>query len=222
MCTICFLYIELPLGRHAIVNTCCMKRLCKGCILATHQRGMVGCPFCRSPRPADDASQLAMVQKRVEKKDAEAINFLARKYFHGKLGLAKDLSRAIELWTEAAELGSPDAHFYLGGSYYYGSGVEENKPRGVHHWQKAAMKGHVTSRYNLGAVEDENGNYQLAVQHWMISAKMGDERSLNCIQDMFKDGHATEAQYAKALLGYRDAAEEMKSHQREEAKRLGL
>ena len=79
---ICFLYIKLPLGRHAIVNTCCMKRLCKGCILVTHQRGMVCCPFCRSPRPADDASQLAMVQKRVEKKDAEAINFLARKYFH--------------------------------------------------------------------------------------------------------------------------------------------
>ena len=90
-----------------------------------------------------------------------------------KLGLAKDLPRAIELWTEAAELGSPDAHFYLGGSYYYGSGVEENKPRGVRHWQQAAMKGHWESRHMLGIVELELKNYKLALQHLMISAKMG-------------------------------------------------
>ena len=51
---------------------------------------------------------------------------------------------------------------------------------------------------------------------------MGHEKSLNSIKKMFKEGHATKAQYAESLLGYRDAAEEMKSHQREEAKRLGL
>ena len=90
-----------------------------------------------------------------------------------KLGLAKDLPRAIELWTEAAELGSPDAHFYLGGSYYYGSGVEEDKPRGVRHWQQAAIKGHWESRHMLGIVELELKNYKLALQHLMISAKMG-------------------------------------------------
>ena len=39
---------------------------------------------------------------------------------------------------------------------------------------------------------------------------------------MFKEGLVTKAQYAEALLGYRDALEEMKSPQREEAKRLSL
>ena len=82
------------------------------------------------------------------------------------------------------------------------------------------MKGHVESRHNLGCVEAQNGNYDLAVQHLMISAKMGYEMSLNCIKIMFKDGHVTKAQYAEALIGYRDAVEEMKSPQREEAKRL--
>ena len=84
------------------------------------------------------------------------------------------------------------------------------------------MKGHALSRHDLGADEFERGNDQLAVQHWMISAKMGFESSLNEIKDMFKDGDATKAQYAEALLGYRDALEEMKSPQREEAKRLGI
>ena len=61
----------------------------------------------------------------------------------------------------------------------------------------------------------------MALQHLMISVKMGFEESLNDIKEMFKKGHATKAQYAEALLGYRDAVEEMKSPQREEAKRLG-
>ncbi|EJK70105.1 hypothetical protein THAOC_08564 [Thalassiosira oceanica] len=135
------------------------------------------------------------------------------------LGLAKDFSRAIELYTEAAELGSLDAHFRLGHTYYYGDGIEEDEPRGIHHWQEAAMKGHVQSRHKLGVVEYDSGNNELAVQHWVISAKVGYEDSLNNIKNMFKEGHATKAQYGEALIGYRDAAEDMKSPQREEAKR---
>ena len=223
-CPICYLYIELPISKHAAMNVCCMKLVCNGCILAAHQRGMNNrCPFCRAPRPTDDASRLAMIQKRVAKKDAAAIHYLAQKYHCGKLGLTKDVTRAVELLKEAAELGSVDAHHELGRAYYTGEGVEEDKPRGIRHWQQAAMKGHAKSRHNLGNVEYQNGNYELAVQHWMTSAKMGCEDSLNSIKGMFMKGRATKAQYAEALGGYGDAAEEMKSHQREEAKtRLGF
>ena len=126
------------------------------------------------------------------------------------------------MWTEAAELGSLDAHYALGDRYYHGDDVVEDKPRGLHHWQQAAMKGHVKSRHNLGVIEFGEGNYKLAVQHWVISAKMGCKDSLYDIKTMFMDGHATKAQYAEALRGYQHAMEEMKSPQREEAKRLGI
>ena len=221
-CTICYLYVGFPMNDHAKMKACCMKLVCNGCILAASRRGMNNkCPFCRTLLPADDASMLAMVQKRAEKGDAEAINFLGQKHYHGSLGLAKDVPRAIKLWTEAAELGSIDAHYALGQTYYTGDGTEEDKPRGIHHWQQAAMKGQVDSRHNLGCVEFNNENYDLAVQHLMISAKMGDEVSLNEIKEMFMEGQATKAQYAAALRGYGDAVEEMKSPQREEATRLG-
>ncbi|EJK47466.1 hypothetical protein THAOC_33807, partial [Thalassiosira oceanica] len=221
-CSICFDLIELPMNEHSKMNVCCMKTLCNGCILAAQRRGMNDrCPFCRTPLTSRRCIQLAMVQKRVNKGDDEAISFLGNNYFHGELGLAKDVPRAIELWTEAAELGSGDAHYQLGCVYYKGKGVQEDKPRGVHYWQQAAMKGHVESRHNLGAIEYGNGNYELAVQHWMISAKMGYEKSLNAIKFMFKDGEATKAQYAEALLGYRDAVEEMKSPQRRKRRNLG-
>ena len=84
------------------------------------------------------------------------------------------------------------------------------------------MKGEAESRHNLGVVEFNMENDMLAVQHWMISAKMGYEESLNDIKGMFMEGHATKAQYAEALLGYQGAVEEMKGPQREEAKRLGV
>ncbi|EJK58942.1 hypothetical protein THAOC_20895 [Thalassiosira oceanica] len=229
-CPICFDLVELPMGRHSKLNACCMKRVCDGCVFAARQRGMLDrCPFCRTPLPGDDASELAMIQKRVGKGDAEAIKVLGEQYVHGNLGLTKDVSRSIELLTEAAELGSLVAHYKLGIMYYTGDcveGVEEDKPRGIRHWQQAATKGHVESRHGLGAVEVINGNHQVAVQHWMISAKMGHERSLNGIKNMFKEGHATKTQYAEALLGYRDAVEETKSPQREvakeDAKRFGI
>ena len=160
-----------------------------------------------------------MIQKRVGKGDAEAIHFLGQMYFYGKFGLAKDVPRGIELWTEAAELGSLGAHCQLGLTYYYGYDVEEDKARGMRHWQQAAMKGDVLSMNILGVVEYRNGNCEFAVQHWMIAAKMGHEKSLNYIKEMFKIGQATKAQYTEALRGYRDAVEEMKSPQREEAKR---
>ncbi|EJK73003.1 hypothetical protein THAOC_05403, partial [Thalassiosira oceanica] len=223
LCSICLLLIEWPVEGHSMIHACCMKRICKGCASAAAKRGIYSsCPFCRTPHPRDDESNLARIQKRVNKGDAEAICFLGGAYYGGELGLVKNVPRAIELWTEAAELGSLGAHYQLGVAYYTGVVVEEDRPIGINHWQQAAMKGHVKSRYNLGIIECENGNCELAVQHYMISAKMGDQRSLNAIKDMFKDGDATKAQYTEALLGYRDAVEEMKSPQREEAKRLGV
>jgi len=222
-CPICFDLIELPMNKHSKISVCCMKRVCNGCLLEARRRGIYNsCPFCRTHRPSDVASAVAMILKRVDKGDADAIKHLGDRYYHGRQGLAKDVPRAIELWTEAAELGSLEAQYELGIVYFNGEGVEEDKPRGIHHYQQAAMKGHEPSRCNLGAAEYGNGNRRLAVQHFMISAKMGHERTLNHIKVMFKEGDATKEQYAEALLGYRDAVEEMKSPQREEAKRLGF
>ena len=222
-CPVCFLLIELPVGHHSKISVCCMKRVCDGCIVAAKLRGIGDrCEFCRTHHPTEDASKVTLAQKRVDKGDAEAMRFLGEQYFHGKVGLKQDVPRAIELWTEAVELGSIDAHLELGLVYYTGDGVEEDKSRGICYWQQAAMKGNFLCRYSLGLDEHDNGNFSLAAQHWMICARMGDQEALNCIKEMFKEGHATKAQYAEALLGYRDAMEEMKSPQREEAKRLGV
>ncbi|EJK48391.1 hypothetical protein THAOC_32815 [Thalassiosira oceanica] len=218
-CPLCCLPIALPVGKHSMFKSCCMKMVCHGCIHASAKRGMGNmCPFCRTPTPDSDAAILAQVRKRVEAKDPKAIEFLARTYYNGKYGLKQETSRAIELWTESAILGDLDAHYRLGVRYYKGKDVEQDVARGIRHWQYAAIQGHPESRCSLGLHECVEGNYELTVQHLMISAKMGYQDSLNGFKLMFKKGHATKAQYAEALKGYQDALEETKSHQREEAK----
>ncbi|EJK53157.1 hypothetical protein THAOC_27462, partial [Thalassiosira oceanica] len=134
--------------------------------------------------------------------------------------VARGKELQLELWTEAALLGDLDAHFQLGRMYFCGEGVEKDEARGIRHWQHAAIQGHPESRCLLGYFEDKSGNHELAVQHLLISAKMGLQKSLNEIKGMFMKGHASKAHYAEALNGYQNALEETKSPQREEAKKF--
>ena len=50
---------------------------------------------------------------------------------------------------------------------------------------------------------------------------MGLEVSVEMIKKLFTVGLATNELYTQALKGYQDAVEEMKSHDRDKAKRLG-
>mmetsp|Transcript_24264 Transcript_24264/g.55033 ORF Transcript_24264/g.55033 Transcript_24264/m.55033 type:complete len:375 (-) Transcript_24264:33-1157(-) len=231
-CPICTLPIPMPMDNHSGFYLCCMKRVCHGCVVATATRGTrfnVDCPFCRTPAPIMEvfisSSELAMVQKRVDSKDPEALRFLGDKYYFGRHGLEKDVPRAIELWSEAAELGSLEAHnrlaeFYLGDEIgVTADGVARNFSKAVRHWEEAAIRGHVESRHNLGVRECGEGNHERAVKHLLISAKMGDKSSLDVIKDMFVGGVASKDQYADALKGYQEAMEEMKSPERVEAKK---
>ena len=102
------------------------------------------------------------------------------------------------------------------------TGVEKDTAKAIRHYEAAAMRGHVDARFNLGWEESNVGNFDLALQHWIIAAKLGDEGSLDKIKKMFVNGHATKAEYAGALRGCQSAVEEMTSPDRDEALALGL
>ena len=79
---------------------------------------------------------------------------------------------------------------------------------------------HVESRHNLGICDGSKGDCDRAVRHFLISAKMGDKDSLEIIKKVFMEGFATKEQYGQALRGYQDAVKEMKSPERDEAKKI--
>ena len=223
-CPICLLPLPLPTQEHSNLYACCSKMVCDGCC---HEAWKIGldnaCPFCRSPTPKTGMEVLEMVLKRVAAKDPVAMRRLGDFYFCGEFGLAKDESRAIELISEAAKLGSTAALYKVGVAYYAGlGGVSQDKAKGIRCLESAAMQGDADSRHMLGYIEEDNRNVDRAVRHYMISAKMGHKDSLDTIRKMFANRLATRAQYAETLKGYQDAMEEMKSPERDEAVASGF
>ncbi|EJK43863.1 hypothetical protein THAOC_37650 [Thalassiosira oceanica] len=214
-CPICSL--PLPLDKEqSKFMTCCMKLVCDGCIVAAQKRGMNGCPFCRTPRPKMSQT-VSMVQKRVDAGDPMAICCRGSQYADGSHGLQKDVARAVELYERAAELGSKDAHLKLGGLYLRGKDIEQDEAKAIRHLQAAAVEGDALARGLIGSFEHYSENYILALQHFMIAAKLGHQPALSNIKKMFTNGHATKADYAEALRGHQSAIDEMRSPDRDEA-----
>ncbi|EJK47287.1 hypothetical protein THAOC_34003, partial [Thalassiosira oceanica] len=181
------------------------------------KRGMWDCPFCRTPTP-DEEHALAKIRKRVAAGDPMAIYYLGTKYEFGEHGLEKDVTRAVELYERAAELRLKEAHYNLGVLYDEGEDVEKDMDKAIRHYEAAAMCGLVKARYNLGYMEFDAGNDDLALQHMLISAKLGYDGSLNMVKTFFMAGLATKADYAAALRGYQNAIKEMSSPDRDQAK----
>ena len=115
-CPICQLPLPLD-AEQSLFMVCCMKEVCKGCILAGRKRGMWDCPFCRTSTPRSESQALAMVRKRVDAGDPAAIWHLGTTYERGEYGLEKDVARAVKLYERVAELGDKDANFNLGVLY---------------------------------------------------------------------------------------------------------
>ena len=144
----------------------------------------------------------------------KAFYYLGLAYERGQHGLQKDHRKAFQLLNRAAELGSTNGHNSLALAYIGGEGVEEDEERAKHHMVVAAIGGHERARYNLGIMEGNNGNIDLAMKHFMIAARSGYDKALKKVGDGYKDGYVTKDEYASTLRAYQSCLNEMKSEQR--------
>ena len=105
--------------------------------------------------------------------------------------MQRDLKKAMDLWTQAAELGSSQAHFSLGNEYRQEEGNWGNwgnLKKVKFHYEAAAMAGHEVARYLLGTIEEMFGNMERAVKHWMIATSAGSHHALHHLQQVFEKG----------------------------------
>ena len=216
-CPICFQQLPISVTGQQW-KACCGKMLCMGCInaafLADNRRL---CPFCRTPYHTSDGELMERIKKRADCDDAIAIHSLGCHYSKGEMGLPQDHNKAIELWLQAGELGCVEAYYNVGHRYYTGRGVESDVKKAVHFWELGAMGGVVKARHILGILERDAGNMQRAMKHFMMSAAAGYDNSVNEIRVCFMNGDATKDDFEKALRAHKEAADEMKSDQREAA-----
>ena len=93
----------------------------------------------------------------------------------------------------------------------------EDDKKAKHYYELAAMQGNEGARHNLGINEEEAGNFDRALRHYVIAVKGGFSESLEQIQKLYLKGHATKDDYMKALRSYQAYLSEIKSSQRDEA-----
>eukprot|EP00956_Cyclotella_meneghiniana_P016434 scaffold25946_cov24-Cyclotella_meneghiniana.AAC.2 len=213
-CPICM----IPLPCNDIECTympCCGKIICDGCRYCLMREC---CPFCNRAAARSDEERIKMLTERIESyNDPHAMAVLSGFYCNWQHGLPVDRSKALELLQRACELGSAAAQNKIGSSYNDGIGVVMDKKKAVHHWQIAAMMGHVGARYNLGCAEAKNGNYNRALKHFMIAAKGGNKASLDAVKLGFRHGDVTKEDLEKTLRDYQALCYETRSEQRDRA-----
>ena len=221
-CPICFLRLPThETGRR--YKTCCGKVICSGCIHAPiyddqgHAMDNKICAFCRTPTPTTDKEIVNRLMRRVDANDAKAMRMLGDFYYDGRFGLPQDHTKALELYHRAAELGDATAYSNIGVAYYNGQGVNKDKKKALHCYELAAMGGYIEARYRLGAFEEDAGNIDRALRHYIISVEGGVHKSLKQIQKLYSNGHASKEEYVKALRAYQKYLDEVKSSQRDQA-----
>ena len=89
--------------------------------------------------------------------------------------------------------------------------------KAIYYYELAAMGGDPAARFNLGLLEENEGNMNRAVKHFMIASGMGCDDSLMHVQLGYMNGYATKDDFEKALRTHKQANDEMKSEQREAA-----
>ena len=215
-CPICCLPVSTDLEK-SILYSCCSKYICKGCSVANKKRELEGrlqrtCPFCRTDLPKTDEERNKLKMKRIEANDPVAICSMGMDTYD-----EEDLEAAFEYYTKAAAYGDVEAHYRLSMMYNEGEGVEKDEKKELHHLTVAAIGGHPNARNNLGCVEWENGRMDRAAKHWIIASKLGNDKSLEPVKDLYKDGFVNKDDFTAALRGYQTAINATKSPQREEA-----
>ena len=219
-CPIC--HLRLPLVESgSMYYECCGKIICSGCAYAPVYDNLGNkiieekCPYCRTPAHKSIEKLNEGLQKRVEVGDAEAIFSSGCNYRNGEDGFPQDDVKAFELFVRAGELGSAEAYCHLGHAYENGRGVENDEKKANHYYKLAAIEGNEVARYNLGIKEENSGNMNRALKHYMIAAEGGEPDSLKQIQKLYTNGHATKDDYAQALRAYQTYLAEIKSAQRD-------
>lgn len=88
----------------------------------------------------------------------------ADNYRYGRNGVAKNPQKAVELYTQAANMGDAEAQLSLGYCYYMGEGVSENCQK-AHEWlKKAEAKKHTLSAARQQLLETTLANTAACAQ----------------------------------------------------------
>ncbi len=131
-------------------------------------------------------------------------------YRDGKNGATKDLKKAVEYFTKAAEQGHASAQADLGDCYFNGDGVYKDSDKAVEWYRKAAEQGNASAQADLGdCYFNGDGVYKdsdKAVEWYRKAAEQGNASGQCGLGHCYLNGYGVTKNYVKAVEWYRKAA----------------
>ena len=119
---------------------------------------------------------------------------------------------SLQWYRKAADLGSAQAQYYLGGMYENGRRVPQDYGRAVQWYRQAANQGHAKAQVTLGFMY-ENGrgvpqDYTQAAAWYRKAADQGYAMAQFNMGTMYENGRGVPKDDALAALWYRKAADQ--------------
>ena len=137
-----------------------------------------------------------------DSKDPMGLHLLASLYYQGH-GVEKDLGRAVELFTEAAEKGYKGSQANLGLMYQKGDGVKRDIEKAIYYYTAAGKQGDLQSALNLGQIYRKGDGVEpdqaKATAYYKFAAERGYIPAVNEYGLLFAQGHGVELDYVEAF-----------------------
>ena len=245
-CPICFHVLPQQIDQIEY-KLCCGRTICLGCIVGREraelkETGMIIegvtpeekqfilirlfwsnlCPFCRQPGPKNDEEQLQLIYDRIEIRDDRdftiALTKLGYFYENGECGLPQNLTKAVELYKKAYDLGDPDAAWNLYHVYHHH--YPDQKEEQMEFLRRGETLG------NLECIEILRGlairaagsnsmvpeNYKEVIRLVTKAASLGG--NTRNLMIAYKKKHISKDYFATILRAHQAANDEMKTIQR--------
>ena len=143
---------------------------------------------------------------------------LGQYYSNGEHGAPVDERKALELYHRAASLGHCRSCSKLAKAYLFGElGLAVDMEEAKRHWVHCAKRGDAEARHNLGNIEFYDGNLDLAVRYYRISAAAGVKASADFLLRLLQAGVPClcKPDLEESLRANHAAREDMRSDERD-------
>lgn len=180
----------------------------------------------------DDDRARQLLNEAVELGDGLSLMWLARVHSTGRMGFARDETRArqiaagvIEDVARRAEAGVLEAEFLMGTAHDEGLGREVDAVEAAVWYRRAAERGHVLAQHNLGNVyaagRGVEQDHSEAIVWWERAATAGDAIPALRLGEAYENGVGTVADLDVARRWYQEAASRGNRSAQEALERLG-
>ena len=211
--------ITLPIDeREVSFMQCCGKNICCGCNYKnmTNERKKGDkhkCAFCRQPRMQTAKNNIKSLKRLMKKNDPVAYMTMAGEYNAGQNVMQSD-TKTLEMFTRAAELGYAEAYVGIGLCYKEGLAVERDMAKVFEFHEVAAKKGSLQAHRYLAVVDTQN-----CIEHLKLAACAGAKESMDDLMVKYKQKLLSKEDLTQTLRAFQASCNEMKSKDREEAKK---